>query len=52
MKTKREKIKTILNKIYGYPGEHIFLTNWKHDEASRLISQIKKSKHGKQDSKL
>lgn len=43
MKTKAEKIKTILEKVYGKHGQ-VFITKWKRDEATRLICQIRKRK--------
>jgi len=43
MKTKSEKIKTILEKIFGSSGQ-VFITQWKLDEATRLICQMKKHK--------
>jgi hypothetical protein len=43
MKTKAEKIKTILEKVYGSHGQ-IFITQWKIDEATRLIMQVRRNK--------
>ena len=44
MKTKADKIKTILEKVYGLPGSHIFVSQWKIDRATYLIMKIKKNK--------
>ena len=40
MKTKSERIYSILIKIFGVSG-NVFVSEWKLNEATRLISQMK-----------